>query len=188
MARVLERPATYDDLLKVPEHMVAEIVEGELFASPRPSPKHSFAGGALYGELRQQFGRGGGSDGWWLLIEPELHLQDDVLVPDVAGWRRSRMPEFPQGASIDVAPDWVCEVLSPSTARLDRMRKLPRYAHHAVAYAWIVDPIVKGVEIFRLTGDLYTFIDALEGNEVVRAEPFATFELDLSYLWAPETA
>lgn len=185
MPRALERPATYADLLKVPEHLVAEIVEGELFTSPRPAPRHSYAGGALHGELRSRFGRGGGAE-WLLLIEPELHLGDDVLVPDVAGWRVSRMPEFPQTASIDLAPDWICEVLSPSTARLDRLRKLPRYAHHGVARVWIVDPIIKGVEIFQLNAGHYTLIDALEGNEVVHAEPFAAFELDLSLLWAPE--
>lgn len=172
--------ATYDDLLHVPDHLVAEIVAGELFTSPRPAPKCLYATGAVYAELRGHAGE------WLLLIEPELHLDDDVLVPDVAGWRVSRMPEFPQTAAIDLAPDWVCEVLSPSTARLDRLRKLPRYAHHGVAWMWIVDPLIKGVEILRLNGEHYTLIDALEGNDAVHAEPFAAFELDLSLLWAPE--
>jgi Uma2 family endonuclease len=117
--------ATYDDLLKVPDHLVAEIVEGELFTSPRPAVPHGHTSLALAARL---FSFGAGPGGWWILIEPELHLGSDVLVPDIAGWRRQRVPYLPQTAAIEIAPDWICEVVSPATGGLDRLRKLPRYA------------------------------------------------------------
>jgi Uma2 family endonuclease len=182
--KLRERPATYEDLLKVPDNMVAEIVEGELFASPRPANPHMRAAGRIYGLISGSFDGGDDSGEWWILFEPEVHLDRDVLVPDIGGWRRERMPEIPYAASIDVAPDWVCEVLSPSTARLDRFYKLPRYAKHLVTHAWIVDPVIRGIEVYRLDGPHYKLVATFEGDQPVRIEPFESVELPLRMLWS----
>jgi Uma2 family endonuclease len=123
------RTATYEDLLEVPEHLVAEIIDGELVTSPRPSSRHSLAASGLGADLTGPFQRGrGGSGGWVNLDEPELHIAGQVMVPDLAGWRRERMPEVPDVAYFELAPDWLCEVLSPSTAKRDRTRKMHHYA------------------------------------------------------------
>src|SRR5687767_14951431 len=173
MSKVVEKPATYEDLLKVPDHLVAEIVEGELFTSPRPASRHAEAAGSLYTQLRRRFRDGdGGPGGWWIVIEPELHLGRDILVPDIAGWRKERMPVFPDVAWFDLSPDWICEIVSPTTARLDRIRKLPRYARHEVDYAWIVDPIAKSLEVFRREGEHMLQLSTHDGSGLIRAEPF----------------
>jgi len=136
----MERPkATYEDLLKVPDHKVAEIVDGELYVSPRPAAPHALAATVLSNELGPPFHHGhGGPGGWWIVFEPELHLREDILVPDLAGWKRERMPEFPKSAFFTLPPDWICEVLSPSTERLDRARKLHVYAREGIAHAWLI--------------------------------------------------
>jgi hypothetical protein len=183
--RPLDRPATYEDLEKVPDIMVAEIVDGELHASPRPVPRHAVAGssvGILIGGPYQH-GRGG-PGGWWILYEPELHVGRDVLVPDWAGWQRSRMPAVPETAYFAVAPDWICEVLSPSTASLDRVKKLPIYAREGVRFAWLVDPLARTLEVCRLEGGRWVLLSAHAGSEIVRADPFLETELELAALWA----
>ena len=178
------RKATYDDLLKVPDHLVAEILDGELFTSPRPAPRHADASSGLGGALRGPFDRGpGGPGGWRILDEPELHLGDDVVVPDLAGWRRERLPRLPEAAFLALAPDWVCEVLSPSTAAIDRVKKLTIYAREAVGHAWLVDPIAQTLEMLRLEGGRWTIASTWAGTAVVRAEPFDAIELDLTWLW-----
>jgi len=180
----LDRPALYDDLMKLPDHVVAEIVDGELHATPRPAPRHAVAGSIIGGRLVQPYHEGrGGPGGWWILYEPELHLGSDVLVPDWAGWRRSRMPALPATAYFPLAPDWVCEILSPSTASLDRAKKLTTYAREQVAHAWLIDPIAGTLEVLRLEGGRWSIISTHAGNEVVRAEPFVEVELDLRSLW-----
>jgi Uma2 family endonuclease len=124
-----KKRATYEDLRAVPDHLVAEIIEGELVVSPRPTLRHANAGTRLVGWLDGPFDRGrGGPGGWIILFEPELHFKGEVLVPDVAGWRRERMAQVPDAAAIELAPDWVCEILSPKTAACDRASKLPIYA------------------------------------------------------------
>src|SRR5262249_9124378 len=134
-ARLSERPATYADIEALPPNMVGEIVRGVLYASPRPASPHAAAASAVGEELAPPFKRGrGGPGGWVILSEPELHLREDVLVPDLGGWRRDRMPEMPHVAAFDLAPDWGCEVLSPSTAKLDRGEKLPVYARERVGH------------------------------------------------------
>jgi len=184
----LDRPATYDDLVKLPDHVVAEIVDGELHASPRPAPRHAVTGSIIGGRLVQPYHEGrGGPGGWWVLYEPELHLGSDVLVPDWAGWRRSRMPSLPATAYFPLAPDWVCEILSPSTASLDRVKKLAIYARERVTHAWLVDPIAGTLEVLRLDGGRWTIIATHAGDEVVRAEPFLDVELDLRAFWAGAT-
>ena len=183
----VRRPATYDDLLQVPDVFVAEIVDGELHVTPRPAPKHADAGSGLGGALRGPFDRGrGGPGGWRILFEPELHLKEDVLVPDLAGWRRTRLPVLPDEAFFSLAPDWICEVLSPSTAALDRVKKLSVYAREHVSHAWLVDPVAHTLEVLRLEGNRWTIVSAGSGLAILRAEPFEAIELDLSLLWEEE--
>jgi len=184
---MLNHEATYDDLLKVPDHLVAEIVGGELFTSPRPGSRHSYATTALSSVVREKFQQGrGGPGGWWFLIEPELHLGRDVFVPDLAGWRKQRMPFIPNVAAITLAPDWICETVSVKTANLDRNRKLPRYAKYGIGHAWLVDPSRRGIEIYRLETGNWSLIATHEGPAIVRAEPFDAAGIDLSELWVAE--
>ena len=178
------RPATYDDLLAVPSHLVAEILDGELHTSPRPAPRHADAATGLGGALRGPFDRGrGGPGGWRILGEPELHLGRDVVVPDIGGWRRARLPQLPDQAYVDVAPDWICEVLSPSTAAIDRVKKLTIYARVGVGHAWLVDPIDQTLEVLALEGSRWVLVATYAGADVVRAEPFLAIDLDLTLLW-----
>lgn len=179
-----DRPATYEDLERLPPHMVAEIVDGELHASPRPAAPHAVAGTCVGGLLSQAFHYGrGGPGGWVILFEPELHLGADVLVPDIAGWRRTRMPAVPDVAHFSLPPDWVCEILSPSTAPLDRAKKLAIYARERIGHAWLVDPIARTLEVLQVEADRWTILATHVGDEVVRAEPFAEIEVALADLW-----
>lgn len=178
------KPATYADLEALPSHVVGELIAGELFVSPRPAVPHAVASSRLGGELSVRFDRGsGGPGGWIILFEPELHFEEDVLVPDFSGWRRERMPKPPRTAAITLAPDWVCEVLSPSTSGLDRGAKLPVYAREGVRHVWFVDPVAQTLEVLRLEGGHYTLVVTHLGKRMVRAEPFEAIELDLSFLW-----
>jgi Uma2 family endonuclease len=178
------RPATYDDLLKVPDHLVGEIVGGELYATPRPAPQHADASSGLGGVLRAPFDRGrGGPGGWRILDEPELHLGRDILVSDLAGWRRQRLPLLPDEAYFTLAPDWICEVLSPSTAALDRVRKLAVYAREQVAHAWLVDPLARTLEVLRLESGRWAIVATFEDTSLVRVEPFDQLEWSLTDLW-----
>ncbi|MEI6669170.1 MAG: Uma2 family endonuclease [Acidobacteriota bacterium] len=182
-----DRPATYDDLVALPDIQTGEIVDGELHASPRPAPRHALAETAIGDALRLPYHRGrGGPGGWLILVEPELHLLGDVLVPDWAGWRKSRMPSVPQTAYFAVAPDWVCEVLSPSTASLDRAKKLRIYAREGVGHAWLVDPVARTLEVLRLEGGRWSILATHLGDEVVRVEPFVEVEFELASLWWDE--
>jgi Uma2 family endonuclease len=180
--------ATYDDVLSAPENKVAEILDGELFLSPRPSPRHLVAAarlGFLLGPLDEQHGSPGG---WWILDEPELHLRDHVVVPDLAGWRRERMPAMPDTAFFELAPDWICEVLSPSTERIDRGRKLGVYAAAGIAHAWFVNPVEQTVEVLRLRDGAWTIVVVCSGAELARPEPFDVIDLPLGRLWAESPA
>lgn len=178
------RAATYEDLLKVPDHLVAEILEGELYATPRPAVPHAVAASVLGSELGNPFQQGrGGPGGWWILDEPELHLGADVLVPDLAGWRRERLPELPDAAAITVAPDWVCEVLSPSTEALDRVPKLRIYARERVSHVWFVNPKTQTLEVLRLESGPWMLVATHDGDASVSVEPFDAISLDLFRLW-----
>jgi Uma2 family endonuclease len=182
---LLKKPATYEDLLKVPDHLVAEILDGELYASPRPALRHANAASVLGGEISGPFHRGrGGPGGWWILDEPEVHLRKDVVVPDLAGWRHSRLPALPDAAALTIAPDWACEVISPSTEGMDRGRKLAIYAREGVAHLWLINPISQTLEVMALDGGRWTLLVTHVGAVTVRAEPFDAIELDLSALWA----
>jgi Uma2 family endonuclease len=179
------RPATYQDVLDAPPNMVAEIVRGALHLHPRPSPRHGHASSTLGVELGSPFGQGrGGPGGWWILDEPELHLGADVLVPDLAGWRRERMPALPQTAWFDLAPDWACEVLSPGTRRLDLTDKRAAYAAAGVGWLWLVDPLARTLEAFALLDGAWTLIAALGDDAEVRVAPFDAISFPLAGLWA----
>jgi len=180
-----DRPATCEDLAALPENLVAEIVDGELHASPRPAPPHATAGAVIGGRLVPPFYEGrGGPGGWWILYEPEIHLGADIVVPDWAGWRRSRMSRSPETAFYSIAPDWACEILSPSTAMLDRAKKLAVYAREGVAHAWLIDPLARTLEVLRLEKGRWTLLATHAGTEVVRAEPFIEVAIELQALWA----
>ena len=185
MPRVeLGRPATYDDLVAVPDILVAEIVDGELWTSPRPAPRHARASASALGVLVPAFDFGRpGRGGWHILGEPELHLGPQVLVPDVAGWRRTRLPRLPQIAYFTLAPDWICEVLSASTERLDRGAKLRAYAQHGVRFAWLVDPLERTLEALRCDEGAWTRLALHTGDATVEAEPFEELPFDLALLW-----
>jgi Uma2 family endonuclease len=179
------RKATYDDLLQVPEHLVAEIINGRLVTHPRPRPRHARAGSSLGDELVGPFDKGrGGPGGWWILDEPELHLGEDVLVPDLAGWRRERMPSLPETAWFELAPNWVCEILSPGTARLDRVEKLPKYANAGVSHAWLIDPDIRTLEVYENQNGKWLLLAAFENDDQVRIAPFDAIEIELGVLWA----
>ena len=184
-----KRRATYDDLMQVPDHLVAEIIDGELITSPRPASPHARASSVIGGDLGPFDGRPvppGRPGGWWILDEPELHLGGSVLVPDLAGWRRERMPVIPKDHVFAIPPDWVCEVLSPSTRQFDVRRKLPVYAAHEVTNAWLVDPEARTLEVFRLENSRWSMVAVLGGNEIARAEPFDAIDIDLPSIWGAE--
>ena len=182
-----KRQATYDDVLAAPEHKVAEILDGELFLSPRPANPHARASSVLGIQIGGPFDREPGDPaqpgGWLLLFEPELHFGQDVVVPDLAGWRRERMARIPDAPWFELAPDWLCETLSPSTARIDRGRKLRIYAREGVRHVWLLDPIARTLEVLALEGHRWSIAAVHSGSGAVRAEPFAVIELDLARLW-----
>lgn len=164
---------------------LGELIGGELLVQPRPTLLHAGAASALGEELGPPFKRGrGGPGGWIILDEPELHLNDDVLVADIAGWRRERLPEIPDVAAATLAPDWVCEVLSVSTERIDRGKKLRVYAREAVKHVWLVNPTTKTLELLGLDGAHYRILSVFDGEESVRAVPFDAIALDLRVVWA----
>ena len=177
--------ATYQDVLDAPAHQVAEIINGTLHTHPRPAPTHGEASSNLGFELGPPFGRGrGGPGGWRIHFEPELHLGDEILVPDLAGWRRERMPELPDTAYFTLAPDWACEVLSASTRRVDLQEKRPAYAREGVAYLWLVDPADRTLEAFELRDGEWVLIACAKDDEPVSVRPFDAITFSLGDLWA----
>jgi Uma2 family endonuclease len=179
----LKKGATYDDLLRVPEHYVAEMFDGELYASPRPALPHARAAAVPLTKLSVAFDLGDAPGGWLIFIEPEIHFGNDVLVPDLAGWRRERLPSVPNDAFLTLSPDWICEVVSPSTETIDRGRKLGIYAREGVAHAWLVDPLRQSLEVLALESGSLVEIEEHRGNARVRARPFDAVELELGALW-----
>jgi len=180
------RRATYEDLLQVPDRLIAEIIDGELITSPQPAVPHARAAFAIsqdIGPFDRLPGGPSGYDGWWILFEPELHLGPDIIVPDLAGWRRTRMPVLQDVPYTELAPDWVCEIVSPSTVRVDRIQKMTLYAREHVRHLWLVDPLARTLEVYRLEGPRWVVVGTQGDAEVVRAEPFEAIELDLSRWW-----
>lgn len=184
MGEPAKQKATYNDLYNVPDNMTGEIIDGELHAMPRPSPKHakviSDLGVIIGGPYR--FGRGG-PGGWIILYEPELQLGEHTLVPDLAGWKKERFPSSVTTNWIGVSPDWICEVLSPSTIRLDKTKKMPIYAKHNVNYLWLIHPIDKTLDVFKLVSGGWHLLNAFVENDIVKAEPFQEIEINLGELW-----
>ena len=176
--------SVYERFLAQPDTVVAEIIHGALVTSPRPASPHARAASALGMVLGVPFDLGqGGPGGWQILDEPELQLGEHILVPDLAGWRRARMPELPVVPRFELAPDWICEVLSPSTQAIDRADKLPIYASRGVRHAWLIEPLGQTLEIYRLEGERWLLLVTHRGAVTVRAEPFDALALDLSALW-----
>jgi Uma2 family endonuclease len=188
MAKPLPRSATYTDLEALPANMVGEIVHGVLHAHPRPSPRHAIASNALSGELTSPFQKGVRGPGDWIFMdEPELHFGPNVVVPDLAGWRRERLPHLPQTPFIEMPPDWLCEVLSPSTQSFDRTDKLSLYATFGVAHCWYVDPIAKTLEVFQLTAGKWLLAATFKDADAVSAPPFEAHTFNLDALWPLDT-
>jgi len=187
MGKTIQRPATYADVLAAPPHKVAEIIDGELVLSPRPAGPHTMAASALGEELGPPFKRGrGGPGGWIIMDEPELHLGPNVLVPDLGGWRRETMGAVANEPYFTIRPDWVCEVLSPSTERYDRGNKIAIYARAGVSHAWLINPLQRTLEVLRLSAETpneWVTQAVFRDESRVRAVPFEAFELDLSVLW-----
>jgi Uma2 family endonuclease len=181
--RSRRRQATYDDLAAVPAGLVAELIDGRLHTSPRPMNPHAMAASTLGALLAARFHlRDAHPGGWILLDEPELHLGEDVVVPDIAGWRRTRVPRL-EDTYCATPPDWVCEILSPSTERLDRLTKLRVYARVGVGHAWLIDPIARTLEVMTREGARWTMSDVHARHERVRAAPFDAVAIPLSHLW-----
>ena len=176
--------ATYQDVIDAPAHRVAEIVAGRLYVSPRPPPLAALAKSHLRFALGPPFDRGrAGPGGWWILHEPELHFGEDVVVPDVTGWRRERMPELPTTDYVTLAPDWACEVLSAETRELDLEAKRPVYAREGVAHLWLVDPTDRTLEAFELRDREWVLIASAKDDEAVSIRPFDAITFRLGDLW-----
>jgi Uma2 family endonuclease len=184
----LRKPgATYQDVLDAPEEYVAELIAGELHLQPRPAKAHTFSASALGVEIGAKYQRGiGGPGGWWILYEPELHFDPDVLVPDLAGWRQSGTPAFdPSVAYYAERPDWVCEVLCPSTARKDRVLKLDAYHRANVPWSWLVDPLAQTIEVFQWSDRGWLRTQTAEGPSRVALLPFEGVDLEIGAIWPP---
>jgi Uma2 family endonuclease len=176
----------YERLLALPENLVGEVIGGELYTQARPSGRHGVAGGMIGAELLLPFQLGrNGPGGWWIVPEPEIHFIRDteVVVPDLAGWRRERMPAIPEGHRFEVVPDWVCEILSPGTMKKDRALKLPLYGRYGVAYIWLVDPLARTLEAYELRDGAWLLLATLKDDDPVSIAPFAAVTFSLADLW-----
>lgn len=190
MGEPAKREANYEDLYHIPENMTGEIIDGELSVTPRPARRHAHAASGLGAEVvhSYQFGRGG-PGGWIIYDEPEIHFEaTNIIVPDLAGWRKERLTTLPEEHRFTVPPDWICEILSPRTASIDRVKKMRTFARHGVPYVWLIDPALRTLEVFKLESGRWVRCDAFEGNETVRAEPFHEIEIDLGILWVEDPA
>ncbi len=185
MPEPAQKKATYEDLYDLPPDMVGQIIDGELIATPRPSKKHALAATVLGAKVTAPyyFGESGGPGGWIFLIEPEVKFGDDLLVPDLAGWKKERFPFREETNWTSVTPDWIAEILSPNSIRVDRVKKTSIYARHGVRYFWLIDPLLKTLEVFRLESGRWLVLGVYAENDTVRAEPFHEMEIELGSLW-----
>jgi Uma2 family endonuclease len=179
-----KRPATYADLEAVPEHLVAEIIDGVLRTHPRPSPRHGLTASALGARLGGPFQSGvDGPGGWIFIVESEVKFGHDILVPDIAGWRRERLTSYPETNYFTIVPDWVCEVLSGSTERRDRTVKMRIYAEAGIPHLWLIDPRLQILEAFENNGGRWTKVGDWNSADIVRAAPFDAIAFSLADLW-----
>lgn len=185
MSEPAEKRSLYEDLCDLPENVIGEIIDGDLVTAPRPSRKHAVAASRMGGEIVPpfDFGRGGGPGGWVIIREPEIAFGENLLVPDLAGWKKERFPVQEPHNWISVIPEWVCEVVSPATARRDRAEKMPLYGRYGVKHLWLLDPDLQTLEVFVLEEGRWVLAGVYAGSAKVRAEPFETLELDLGLLW-----
>jgi len=188
MADTAYKRATYGDLLDLPENLVGEILNGMLYTQPRPRPRHAIShtnlSSTLVGQFQDLGGRGSGLGGWIILIEPELHLGEDVLVPDIAGWRSESWKGVPDTAWFGDTPDWVCEILSPSTAQKDRAIKADIYLQAGCSHMWLLDPDARLLEAFSAEGGAWVRDGAVANDDLVALAPFAAAPFKLGHLWA----
>lgn len=195
MTAPAKRPATYGDLEALPPHVVGEIIFGTLITQPRPNPRHGGATTAISALVTGPFQFGnGGPGGWLFVVEPELHLGPHVVVPELAGWRRDRLPSAAvDKAYIDVAPDWVLETVSPSTEKRDKGAKRTIYATYGVDHLWHLDPRAHSLETFKRADKSWTLGGTFFDSEDVCAPPFDAITFSLGLLWpfddpTPETS
>jgi Uma2 family endonuclease len=185
LARPLDRPATLADLESLPEHLRGEIIDGMLYVFPRPRAPHADVEADVVDALRGPFQKGrGGPGGWWILPEPGIQLpRAPEFVPDVAGWRRERLARPPADGPITVVPDWICEILSPTTRGYDLIVKRRFYADIGVGHLWYVDLEARALMVSRLENGHWVELGVHGVGEKVRAEPFDAVEIDLATWW-----
>ncbi|CAI8867872.1 Uma2 family endonuclease [Methylocaldum szegediense] len=187
MSAVIQESNLYERLLALPENLVGEIIDGELYTQPRPAGPHASVVSVLGMDIGSAYHRGrGGPGGWWIIDEPEIHFVRDieVLAPDIAGWRRERMPALPKDHRFEVVPDWVCEVLSPTTQKKDRVTKTKAYGRYGVAFLWLVDPLARILETYALADGQWTITGLYQDEDEVSAAPFESITIPLNDLWA----
>jgi len=179
-----KRRATYADIEAVPDHLVAEIIAGTLYTHPRPSPRHGLAASALGAKLGDPFQFGNeGPGGWVFVVEPEIKFATDLLVPDISGWRRERLSAYPERNYFEIAPDWVCEILSGSTEKRDRTLKMRVYGEARIPHLWMIDPRLQILEAFENREGRWTKIGDWNSDDAVRAPPFDAISFSLAVLW-----
>ena len=191
MSEPAKKSATYEDLFEIPDNVIGEIIDGQLIASPRPAPRYAHATTVLsniIGPHYGRFGEGGGPGGWVFLYEVEIKLGENILVPDLAGWKMERFPAEVEHNWIPVVPDWVCEILSPATLRTDKVKKMPVYARFGVVYVWLLDPRDKTLDAYRLESGRWSLLGSFAENDKARAEPFQEVEISLENLWIDSVA
>ena len=178
------KPASYEDILNLPENVVGEILNGYLETQPRPAPKHSLAASSIGAELVSPFQKGrGGVGGWWILDEPECHIEDEIFAPDLAGWQKARMPKLPETAWFEIVPDWVCEIISPSSIRRDRVTKMTIYARLGIAYFWLIDPQAQTLEAYQWHEGRWLLLGSFADDDMIEIAPFAAHRFSLANLW-----
>ena len=186
MSHAIQTRNLYAAIEALPQDLTGELIHGQVHTQPRPSGPHALASSRLGMRIGAGYDLGsGGPGGWWIIDEPEIHFDRDseVLVPDLAGWRRERMPALPLDQRFEVVPDWICEILSPATASKDREVKMPIYAQYGVVYAWIIDPTKRVIEVYVQSAQDWTLQAAYTAEQTLRAVPFEAAAFQVAALW-----
>lgn len=184
MANLALKEATYDDILDLPDTIVGEVLNGQLETHPRPAPVHALAASSIGGELVSPFQKGrGGPGGWWIIDEPECHIEAEIFVPDLAGWRKLKLANLPETAWFDSTPDWVCEIISPTSIRRDRVTKMAIYARLGIGFYWLIDPLAQILEAYQLKNKHWVLLKSYADAEEVAIAPFAEYSFSLANLW-----